>query len=939
MFHLLRDPFAFALCQAQVCGGGADRFNSVFVCVCVCVGVAHAVCAWVGGCVGQSVTCVPCAELTPVLSEYFFSVRTNCVPMSRPPRRESGGSGEDGNRRRVIRFGSTNERESLVQLPDQDDALERQRNRETPRRDPRNGGSTPGRHMNSANSSYVVVTGSGLASAKELSEEEKSKIYKRCMEMNLTNKITAQNSWSLHLIDHLPELMKKNAASANFQQQSCMIDCSVNIYSRRIDSLESESLKFISSLHRTDGKKAAEPPEAGGDEGGAAPRPQPAKKHSHHGSTLESNMDNLDVRNVESQFDVDPLYQVTCRKFDASSAKGLLLNNIHIGTYCQLMLDSSVVMSTDIDESILWGGLNGAGGGDADAAGNAEGVDDDVRVEEEEGEEGDGAPPEDAVPPPAPAALPDAVDSAAAMDAAADDDDDVHADFCDGPDDDDCYDGPDAPDAGADAGAGADGDADAAAGAAAGAVQGGNEENAAEVSAAAEGTDPEPELKAPEDIEQQRLDEVEERIEDLLDNGGDTFHFFKPPEPEPVDEDRASAHEDDSLDSDSEIPNMAATQSAGWTGIAGMAGHWKFPAPRAGKTAEPGPAEEKRKRKGRETARIDFSVALTEAERKLLDPPKDPFSTLLKKCRERARALLDDPKLSAEQRARVMDLLRKGTDAAAMLNRAKRKCLYLPEDKHFELDSLFQPFTRSEAEWNLKHRALRKKQRLDGPGPGTPDRHAHWPPGADAAPLEPPKLENDDGIPGFGPPDVLPDFGPDAPDFADDPDSGDDGPEADDRLDFSTEDAMEEDPAAPAPRLSGLSDAPSAAGLGSPGGLAAAGVDLVEAPQQVHVPKVRHAKTAKQIDIKALKNCMWDHICRAFTEDGGEPPAKRPRRDTLPLTQLIDRMAVDVEAKGVGRAEDITIAFYFISLLHLCNEHGLELKGQEGGEELHIRQG
>jgi len=717
------------------------------------------------------------------------------------------------------------------------------------------------------------------------------------MEMNQSNRINAQNSWNLKLIDYLQEVMSNSLSqNQNFQVAGVTIECSVKIYSSRVDSLETESLRVVGTLHRSDGKSN----QATTDEP-AAEEAQRTRR-TQHTSTLEANPENLDVRNVEAQFDVDPLFRITCSKFDAGGASGLLLNNIRLGTHCQLLLDSSIAPPGETSDEELWGGLSRK---DPAADGADAGVDDDIRdADMQEAPDGPEAPVNDApaetIARPAGDAGPDttvlpgppAEADAGAVMAIDDDDGDGFdgPDFGDGPDEFDgeatppltSTDGPEGPTDAvvpAEGPAGEDGPL-------------GEEES--------------PVLVPAPDIEAEILQKQANDIVELIDGGNEFTYFNAAAAPPPAEE--KTGEEDDASDCfDSEIENMAPQQNTGWTG---MAGHWKFRVSRSQDDAKPQPKPEA-KRKGRDTQRLDFSAALTEVQLKAFEPPHDPCSTLLAWGKERARALAG--KLPRDKALRILEVLRKGADPATMLLRAKRKGLYLPDDNHFDLESLFQPFTRPGPEWNLKARALRRRRETGPDAFGAPRRSTEAP-GAPAA----------GGAPQ---PDVLPDMDMDIdPDPGGANDYGDDGPDdPDDSLDVA--DALLAGPEPPAVgRLSGFTDfgadppphpeLPVGAGL----------VDLVQAPELVNAVKVNYSKVAKQIDIKRLKDCMWARISAALrSNQSGESESEDATAGGLKFTTLIADMEPDVRL--LGNPADITISFYFISLLHLANERGLQLRG------------
>ena len=69
-------------------------------------------------------------------------------------------------------------------------------------------------------------------------------------------KITAKNSWSLDLIDHMDQLIDeendRGRAQVNFQKASCTLDASIKIYSYRVDDTWSSSYRILENLNRTD---------------------------------------------------------------------------------------------------------------------------------------------------------------------------------------------------------------------------------------------------------------------------------------------------------------------------------------------------------------------------------------------------------------------------------------------------------------------------------------------------------------------------------------------------------------------------------------------------------------------------------------------------------------------------------------------------------------
>lgn len=54
-----------------------------------------------------------------------------------------------------------------------------------------------------------------------------AELYKNCIKLASENKISAKNTWSLPLIDHMSDLVKPSAAErdqTNFQRASCTLE-------------------------------------------------------------------------------------------------------------------------------------------------------------------------------------------------------------------------------------------------------------------------------------------------------------------------------------------------------------------------------------------------------------------------------------------------------------------------------------------------------------------------------------------------------------------------------------------------------------------------------------------------------------------------------------------------------------------------------------------
>ncbi|KAK5092483.1 hypothetical protein LTR70_005444 [Exophiala xenobiotica] len=174
------------------------------------------------------------------------------------------------------------------------------------------------------------------------------------------NKINATNSWNFALIDYFHEmslLKDEGGKSINFQKASCTLDGCVKIYSSRVESVGVEAGRLLSGLATSatdeDGKKKKRRGEDGKDEegsdvdgdesdgeGGKKKKEKKRKQRSHE-ATLAPSFASLQLKKLELEFAVDPLFKKASADFDEGGAKGLLLNHLCINEEGRIVFDSS----------------------------------------------------------------------------------------------------------------------------------------------------------------------------------------------------------------------------------------------------------------------------------------------------------------------------------------------------------------------------------------------------------------------------------------------------------------------------------------------------------------------------------------------------------------------------------------------------------------------
>lgn len=146
-------------------------------------------------------------------------------------------------------------------------------------------------------------------------EQHLGELYRKAIRMNAENRINAQNSWNLPLIEHIDKFLDeddeedeveadkpaqemgrtpKSSKRVNFTKASCTLDASVKIYSFRVDDVHLTSYKVLANLNRN--QKPNETDDDGleltgdGDAFGGETAPKtPARKASRSLQTLETN--------------------------------------------------------------------------------------------------------------------------------------------------------------------------------------------------------------------------------------------------------------------------------------------------------------------------------------------------------------------------------------------------------------------------------------------------------------------------------------------------------------------------------------------------------------------------------------------------------------------------------------------------------------------------
>jgi len=110
------------------------------------------------------------------------------------------------------------------------------------------------------------------------------------------------------------------------------------------------------------------------------------------------------------------------------------------------------------------------------------------------------------------------------------------------------------------------------------------------------------------------------------------------------------------------------------------------------------------------------------------------------------------------------------------------------------------------------------------------------------------------------------------------------------------------------------------------------GMQMVSQPTKVQKIAIGYAKRDKRVDIKGLKHSLWELLS---DEQTAADPAEWTMSGQASLQQVVSRLPEKVPEL---KMPDISMAYNFICLLHLANEHGLELVANETSSDLSITQ-
>lgn len=121
------------------------------------------------------------------------------------------------------------------------------------------------------------------------------------------------------------------------------------------------------------------------------------------------------------------------------------------------------------------------------------------------------------------------------------------------------------------------------------------------------------------------------------------------------------------------------------------------------------------------------------------------------------------------------------------------------------------------------------------------------------------------------------------------------------------------------------------------------GENLVAEPHRVNKILLNYSKTAKRMDVKRLKQNMWELLTgNSAVSDGQDKAIEEPNDNAMTVKgqQSLAAITKDLfERLPRTLAKNLSIPMAFACLLHLANEKNLEIEGKEDLSDVFIKQG
>lgn len=117
------------------------------------------------------------------------------------------------------------------------------------------------------------------------------------------------------------------------------------------------------------------------------------------------------------------------------------------------------------------------------------------------------------------------------------------------------------------------------------------------------------------------------------------------------------------------------------------------------------------------------------------------------------------------------------------------------------------------------------------------------------------------------------------------------------------------------------------------------GKDLVPTFKSTSAISINYARVAKRVDVQELKRVMWDEFEKLSLSSASKPSSGKDKTKQMadaPHPTTLTSLITSLPQTNISKEtlQDVSVSYCFICLLHLANEHNLELLDQN--EEIQV---
>lgn len=200
--------------------------------------------------------------------------------------------------------------------------------------------------------------------AEEQREPLQHERFEELIRMATDNRVTAQNSWGVALIDYFYEMswVRQDGEGVDFQKASSALDGCVRVYASRVDSAANETVRILAGLTSNtrvslddDVEDEEDNNDNNGDETTKGNTKRGSRRHRKDTqSTLFPRFDRFRMKDTERPTKADPIFKRSLAEFDEGGARSLLNNILSINSQGRVIFNTI----TENDDTVNWQKVN-----------------------------------------------------------------------------------------------------------------------------------------------------------------------------------------------------------------------------------------------------------------------------------------------------------------------------------------------------------------------------------------------------------------------------------------------------------------------------------------------------------------------------------------------------------------------------------------------------